>query len=506
MNSEDKRIIYTGVVTDNLDPLRLGRIIVDPQSFAISTKKFSTEYDGNVDLEGKDKWDISVNPFLFRPLIPNLFTMIPKVGDMVNIIFSNPDRDFVDGFYIPSSVIDRGFNDSTSAEHKLSQSREGLQYKKGKDLVKENGKYVKEKYNGAIPKVDDFAISSRVNSDVIWSDNAVVIRAGKVDDEISTKLNEPIRDDNPAILQVSKFDKTFTYKEGDEQPVETTRFTHLEVLIEYYIESLTPVNGNYTGTIYVYRPLKKDGQTETIYFNNLTVLDEKELLYTKQIFEPSLDDLGMSIRHAIKGIINTGKSGVDALDGFIKHPSNQDPAKMTSIYPLYLRPVRQQYNDLITNTDYSGFIDKIRIKSRKSYGLVYSLDEDETPKKVTYIRPTNIIKDDKPSKNIISVSDNNFLIAYGNNVPENSEGIDFSKVSNYKITQDELLTSIYPNTYSLVRGEELQELLDVMYLFMVSHVHNPAESGVVQPAIKAKLEDKFQNFKQNILSQKNRIN
>jgi len=500
----DKRIFYKGVVIDNSDPLRLGRIIVEASNFRVSDKKYIAEYEGTKSIEGKDKWDITVNPFILKPLIPNNFSFVPKIGEMVNIIYTDLSRDFVDGFYIPTSSVDRGFFDGNSAEHSQSQSREGLRYKKGKELVKENGEYVKKKYDGALPKLEDYSISGRINSDVVWSDNAVVIRAGKINETISSKQNEVIRDENPAMVQVSKYDTTQEFGEPKKTQTTESEIRHVEILVEYSIEDIETS----TGTFYIYKLSKNEGTTETIYFNNITEVsdDDKELIYSVQITEPTLVDLGLKLRHTIKSFFVDGQSGIGNLDGFIKHPSNVSPDSLSSIYPVYFRPSPSQFNELKSNATYTNFIDFIRVRSRKSHGLLFSDNEDNTPTKTTEVEINTIITKSVPSKNVIILSDTNFQLAYGNNIPTSKVGIDFNKVSNYRITQQELVKGILPETFALVRGEQLQNLLDVIYLFLTTHVHNPAEPAVVLPSVKQELEQQFQDFKQNILSQKNRIN
>ena len=445
---------------------------------------------------------------MFSPFLPNHINFVPQVGESVNIFYTDPEVTFMDGFYMPSSVSDRGYSDSTSAEHMMSQSKQGLNYKKAKDLLKDTGEYVKKKYDGALIKNEDIAISSRVNSDVIWSDNAIIIRAGKINEEISKKQKEPIRDENPAIIQVRKYDSTLEKVEGDTIFIEEKKFAHVEVLIEYFIEDLNATD-EFVGNVYVYKVAKNEGDTETVYFNQTTEVsqDNKELLYSRLVTSDSLLGLSSNIRQTIKQIINKGNGGLDKLDFLIKHPSNVNPSKSLPIYPLYFRPSSSQYNSNNTNTTYiDNVLNRIHIKSRKGYGLIFDEKNDDTPTKNVEVKQYDIVKSDKPNKNILMLSDTNYFLAYGNNIPTESKGIDFSKVSNYNISQDEVINNIEPNTFALVRGEKLQELLDVIYLFLISHVHNPAEPAVVQPSVKQELEQKFQDFKQNILSQKIRIN
>lgn len=501
------RLIFKGVVKDNKDPKSLGRIRIDPSEWIVSDEVYVTEYSGKYS-EEKDKWNAVSDPFMFVPLLPNHINMVPKVGESVNILYTDTDSKFIDGFYIPMSIIDQGYPNPSSAEHMLSQSKEGLKYKKAKDIYKSTGEFVKKTYDGAIPKTEDFAISSRLNSDILWTQKAIVIRAGKIKDDEVVSKREPIRDSNPAMIQVSKFDTTTTLSEGKEITSKVNQFVHTEVLIEYLIDDLN-CEGNCTSTLYVFKLAKQKEKTETLYFNQTTEIenDKKELLFSTIVNGDNLKDLSFNIRHEIKQIINRGLTGLSSLENYIKHPSNVDPQKMTSIFPLYFRNVPTQYEVEKTNDIFNSEVLKnIHIKTRKGFGLLFSNEEDDTPDKEIKIKETVVKSTDKPNKNVVVLSDKNYILSYGNNIPTSKKGINFSKVSNYEISQDEIINNIEPETYALVRGEQLHELLDIIYLYLTTHVHNPAEPPVVFPNIKSDIEEKFQNFKQNILSNKIRIN
>jgi hypothetical protein len=498
---EDSKIIYRGVVQDNVDPKGLGRVRVYPNDWIIADHKYVSDFD-----EKTDAWSSPKDPFLFKPLIPNNLSFIPQVGDAVNIIYTDTSRQFIDGYYIPISVGNWSQFGHESAENQLSNTRDGLNYVGGPTLIKENGEYVKKKYDGAFPKFDDKTITT-FNSDVIFKDNAIVIRSGKLHEDASKKQGEPIRDENPGIFQIGKYDSRS--KIVEKEPIETyeKEHSHVEVLFEYNIDNIDN-QGFFSATVFVYKLAKKEGFTETTDFNQITDItnDERKLIISKEVTGDSLEDLAFNIRHTIKQIIKSGARGLFGLDGFIKHTSSINPTQLTSIYPFYFRPTPAQFDGLISNPKFKSTIDLIHIKSRRGYGLIYSDEYDDTPERLVttpvFERETETIS----NKRSVLITDTNYFISYDNNIPVDERGIDFSKVSNYEIDENQLSEVIEPHTYALVRGEKLQELLDTIYLFMVTHVHNPAEPAVVNPAVKDDLERKFRDFKQNILSKNNRIN
>lgn len=79
--------------------------------------------------------------------------------------------------------------------------------------------------------------------------------------------------------------------------------------------------------------------------------------------------------------------------------------------------------------------------------------------------------------------------------------IPFDTLNEYEWVQDDYLKKIDPNTYSLVRGEILLEVLRTMYSVLINHKHNinkvyPREDFAEHYQMEAlfqKLEDELLN-------------
>ena len=502
----DNRLFYRGVVKDNEDRTNLGRIRIEPEDWIISLEKEINDFD-----ESKDMWKPLKDPFVFKPLLPNKIFMVPNVGDSVTIVYTDPDRPFIDGYYIPNSSPGWEYLDSSSYEHINSDSKQGLNYKKPNDLIDDNGRYKKVKFDGAIPKKEDFVISN-YNSDIIFGKNEIVIRSGKLNEEITRREAQPVRDVMPAIIQVSKFDTTQEYVELDDEEVIVYDTSFVTTLVEYLVTNLND-SEDFNVVIYVYQAAKVKYKTEALNFGEGTVLesDEKKLLFTKEMVVNELSNVPFEVRNEIRKIMDSGEKGVDGLDGYIKHSSNVSPSSNVPMYPFYFRPEINFMNASTSGaqnimTKYYNIINNIYVGPRKGYGLIFSKSQDDVPSKQVTQKKNDIVSSDSPSKNIKILSDTNYLLAYKNNIPTGEKGIDFNAVNNYKITQDELVKNIHNETYALVRGEKLLELLEVMKNYLTSHVHNPAEKPVVAPKISEDLKTLFSEFTQNILSTKNRIN
>jgi hypothetical protein len=83
---QDKRIVLPGKVLDNVDPLMLGRVRIEPQT-KLENQSVPTKPDGSPKSVGDYAWT-SEDPFIFIPLLPYYVNQVPEVGEYVNIIYS----------------------------------------------------------------------------------------------------------------------------------------------------------------------------------------------------------------------------------------------------------------------------------------------------------------------------------------------------------------------------------------------------------------------------------
>ena len=112
-------------------------------------------------------------------------------------------------------------------------------------------------------------------------------------------------------------------------------------------------------------------------------------------------------------------------------------------------------------------------------GLVYSPTEP-TPKPITEKKKEKILKTVsttlEQSFSTVS-SDRIFMISTDTNVV-GTKKILFNKLDKYEYTQEDLLSSIEPNTFATVRGETLLSYLDVLTRVIAGHAHQPTKPMV----------------------------
>ena len=100
---QDKRIVLPGKVLDNVDPLMLGRVRIEPQT-KLENQSVPTKPDGSPKSVGDYAWT-SEDPFIFIPLLPYYVNQVPKENEYVNLIYyDNRERLDANKFYIQGPI------------------------------------------------------------------------------------------------------------------------------------------------------------------------------------------------------------------------------------------------------------------------------------------------------------------------------------------------------------------------------------------------------------------
>jgi len=173
MSSLDK-IIFQGFVTDNQDPLMLGRIRAIPIN-AVESQLLPEDWTPN------KKWTAE-DPLIYLPLLPYYISQVPKVDEYIHIFFYNKKQQ-VDNtkFYIQGPITrpqNNFFEDWHNSESMLAT---GPFLKQANNI--KDGTVVKENAYGIYPEPGDNALLGRGTSDIVIkrtdTSNDVLIRSGK---------------------------------------------------------------------------------------------------------------------------------------------------------------------------------------------------------------------------------------------------------------------------------------------------------------------------------------
>lgn len=517
----DGQMIFFGTCINSEDPLMLGRVRVHPINKNITaTDKTNKGFDENSNTPNKNGPWSPLDPYIYLPFLPYFVNQVPKVGENVMLFYYNKNsQNDRNKFYMMgqfSSPTTIKFEDTSSSQTNLmggfSNSNKKLQPIKNQD-----GSYKEIVSKGVFVEPIDISLNGRDSADIIVKEDEVLLRAGKHKKFSSGEI--PISDDTRSFLQLSRYYSTTTFGE----PKKQTRITENDIPIKYLIEYdvINPENSfsAFTSTIYIYS-LKTDTnvyQTLSSNFDVDTVLDftntsggTKLIRIINLPIGLNLLELSLTINEKLKSIITNPAQEL-----------LQPNLQLNEQYPFYFRPSRKVLDltrnftgtgDLISSANMAVLMALVKISKtdiNKGYGLV--LNSKLSPELPFTIKTETII----PSK---SKLENNtvgllgasrlFLLSHDQQIP-GKEKVDL-KDSVYGITSEAIVNQIEPNTSSMVRGEELLELMELIIRFCVTHVHPypllPPSAVTLDGLSTDDLLSKMQEAYQKVLNSNIRLN
>jgi len=505
MSKIQNPLLYPAVVLDNEDPLMLGRIrarvLTDNYNDIIGS------ITNPVWNEQKDIWT-SRDPFLFTPLLPYFIYQVPKVEELVYGLYYNSDYKFQNQFYIQSN-----FSSPTLTPYEYyvgGQTYTGVggQYKNSLPLKNQDGTYASKVNQGVFPEPGDNAILGRGSADLIVKENEVLLRAGKVIGNIIPNTI-PAANNTRAFLQLSKFDnikilddiKTFNYR--DEQVV------LVNYLIEWTITNPENLQDKFTGAVYLYK-LKANVKTNSVELKLDSDVDAYKSLIT------SSDFIGLSMIDTVKFINDFINICNDegSING--KKVFNQTP------FPIFYRPTNLTYKQMNTNSTSAGplptvsynlsqIFNQIKLNNStttKGYGLIYTKNTVGFPYNVKSVETPIFKYSNDPVTFGGMGADKLVLLSHQSSIPGKGK-INFDGTL-YGISNDVYTDEIIPKTSSLVRGEELLDLLNVIVRFLITHTHAfpglPPVPVTQDGSNTSDLLSQMQNAINTILNQNIRLN
>ena len=473
-----KPIFFQCLVLDNNDPLMLGRIrgtlITDNYSDIIRS------FDDPPWNESKDAWTPR-DPFIFNPLLPYFIYQVPKVKELVQIMYMNSDFKYQNQYYVQNSFYSPTSSYFTYQEGANKFTGTGMQIENPKPLKNaigtistDNNIYTeKGVHKGVFPEPGDNAILGRGSADLIVKEDEVLLRAGKfVGDQLQPNVI-PVANQQRGFLQLSRFPSV-------KIPLEPKTYLEIEekvlivrYLVEFSIDNPENAYGLFTGAVYLYQ-LKPDLSTNTQNVTVSSVINENlKTLVTFQEF------IGLSETDTIIYINNFIRS---CNSDFITKEGNQlFPSTLTDRYPIYYRPNNKTYSYIspsnvniqsIEFNNVSKIYSQIKLFAplkQSGYGLIYQKDTVGTPmdtKKVVVPQSKYV---GTPQTYSALGGDKLFLLSHQSAIPGKKK-INFDDTL-YGISNDKFSDDIMPNTSSTVRGEELLELLNLITRFLLTHTH-----------------------------------
>jgi len=461
-----KQLLYQCEVLDNNDPLMLGRIrgriLSDDYDAVSKSQKFKES----------DAWKQGKDPFLFKPLLPYFIYQVPLIKELVFSVYYNHDNKYQNQYYIQSttsSPLNSTFEEYNSGSKTTSL---GLQFTQSIDL-KSSGTTKGTTYDGVFPEPGDNAILGRGRADLIVKENEILLRASKT----TTKLQpgvKPTGNVGRAYLQLSQFDtvKNFT---GVKNFINFETNTLLvNYLIEWAIFNPDNTQDKFTGQVYLFK-LKPDARVNS---DNLKVdskIDDlKSLVALSEFFALSLDEVIIFINKFISDC-NAGFR----INGKIVFPSTE------TTFPFFYRPTNQMYN-IISSPPLSNSVSDINKAKTlkkiyptinlysntptKGYGLIWKLNTVGEPYNIKKTKESTYSYSTTPTTFGGMGADYLVFLSHLSKI----DGKQYINLQNtlYGINSEKFSDEIMPNTSSMVRGEELLELLNKIVYFLVTHTHS----------------------------------
>jgi len=471
----DNSIFFQCKVLNTDDPMMLGRIrgirLIDNIDDIL---KGVTDPPWN---EEKDIWT-SRDPLVFNTLLPYFVYAIPKVDELVQVIFMNKDFKYQNQYYVQNtfSTPTATFKEFYYGGNKFTGT--GTQIKNPKPLKNQDGSYTDNSvHEGVFPQPGDNAILGRGSADLIVKENEVLLRAGKFKGQYLKENIIPVANQQRGFLQLSKFQSTKeelspkVYYELKEDVVLT------KYLIEWVVINPENLVDKFTGAVYLYQ-LKADSTTNSKNLTLTSVVSEnlKKLVATVPFMALSKLETINFINDFIKTCnkTNVTESGIQLF------PDNNDNNK----FPMFYRPSKAMYSLLVPSTDEGSSANSVVVNNvseiykgiklspalKGGYGLIYAKNKVGIPRTpIKKVVPQFKYVNAESSYGALG-SSKVFLLSHNSQIP-GKERINFANTL-YGISAEKFANDIMPNTSSMVRGEELLELIDMIVRFLLTHTHS----------------------------------
>jgi hypothetical protein len=460
-----KPFFYPSIVLDNEDPLMLGR--VRARVLTDNYNDITDSITNPVWNEEKDRWT-SRDPFVFLPLLPYFIYQVPKNNELIYGFYYNKDYKFQNQFYVQATFSSPTLSPFEYYVGAQKNTGVGIQYKNPVPLKNQDGTYATPQNRGVFPEPGDNALLGRGTADIIVKENEVLIRAGKTIGNIIPNTI-PAANNTRAYFQLTRFpnikqlDDVITYNQENQKTV------IVKYLVEWTITNPENNLDKFTGNVYLYK-LKPDLKTNS-----------KEL-------EADSEIEGLKSLVASTGFSALSKKEtIDFINNFIITLNNQGSINGKKLvneppFPFYYRPSNSMYTKITSTpstptsqieiSNLSQIFSGIKLNGSvptKGYSLVYAKDLTGQPFDVKEI-VTPIFKYNNTPVTFGSMgADKLAFISHSSTIPGKSK-INFDGTL-YGISNDKYTDEILPNTSSMVRGEELLELLNLIVRFLTTHTH-----------------------------------
>jgi hypothetical protein len=467
------KIIDIAICIDNVDPKGIGRIRCVRYSDFVSVKERAMTYDAFGDRDS----------FIAIPFLPLNINFVPEKGQAVKIITYNADKDNVNVEYIAGPFTTSHDFNSQVFSSQISNTTYGVVFKEATGIINpELDTFINPESDGSLAKKSDYAIYGKYGSDIIFTENGLQLRGGKLfSKKIKNKtkrrrmISEPLMAKKSSTLYLKKFPQTFKLITKIEKE-EIVQKQDLSLIIEYEFSTTAPFIINF----YVYDVIKSNGETlKTNKFNELTIIPQSAVKLinvendnvtpTHTVTVSNQNDIAPEIRNFLYDIYGGGLEKITPL--YKNERKNRE-----SRFPLYFRPKLSFLTaELPTNqnTLRKDIFNDIQVFDTllPTNDLIWSLDKFK-PDVVYKDKEVEEIVFDKEVEQAFSAIKADKVYLLSTDANKTKKKIDFTKLDKYELTQEDYIKNIDPNTFSMVRGENLLAIINAIVNVIYTHRHD----------------------------------
>lgn len=496
--------IYYGQVIDVNDPLNLGRVRVEPKNWVVSS------YKKAFDVKPVDQWTIR-DPFVFMPLLPIFLYQVPKQDEWVHIFFYNTAYTDRNKFYIQGGFSSPNKIKGEPLDSSIVNTALGERNLKDKNISQNN--QIKNPENKDLyPSPNTIALLGRYNSEILLPEGGFISRVNKLGNSSDI---QPVFNKRNSFNMIQNY-KTRKINNGKNVFYENNDVTqNIQYIIEYNVYGgLGSVDGLFTGYISVYRVSPYNPvNTSTISENTYNEISEDSKIgpiyredFTFESFEYIVNGFRNVIQKMNESKLVVGNTIISQPFPFIFQPEK-------SLFDKY-NPGVTSANSNPTEFNSTAFILNVylnQLTNSRGFGLVSQKDKLGKQKQLSKVELDNISEEPINITYGIDVSDVKFILSHDSSIPGLNK-IDFqdASYSGNVLDYNFIFTNILPNTNSMVRGEKLLNLLELIVKFLINHVHPyhgmvPNPSAIDGTTTQSLLNEIF-NAYENVLNKNLRIN
>jgi hypothetical protein len=466
------RLFYPSVVLDVNDPLMLGRVRA-----RVLTDNYNDIISSITDPVWNEPVDIWTerDPFVFLPLLPYFIYQVPKKDELIYAFYYDrkSQSNFKNQFYVQASFSSPTLSPAEFYVGAQKNSGIGIQYKNPLPLKNQDGTYSNPDSKGVFPEPGDNAILGRGSADLIVKENEVLLRAGKTTAPIQPNTI-PAPNNARAYMQLTRFSNIKNLEDVKTYNEENEKVVLVKYLVEWVINNPENTQDRFSGALYLYK-LKPDKRTNSKELKpDSNIEDLKSLVLSYGFNALSKKETVDFINNFIKtlndeGMLNGKKIVSESPFPFYYRPNNLMYEKLSSTPTQGVGPL---LNSPIVINNLSQIFKDIKVNGSvptKGYSLVYAKGLTGEPFDAVK-RTVPVFKYGSIPVTFASMgADKMAFISHKSEIPGKSK-INFDGTL-YGISNDVFTDEIEPNTSSMVRGEELLELLDLIVRFLVTHTH-----------------------------------